>query len=374
MVILSFSPIALSHFPPGDLFRLYPKRAPSSPAFLDGRAAASSASSGRNALISSCINQSSPRRSLFPGGYKRPEIKLPNIVLRLSSDDVFNDEKAVLDVIDEAVSGRVGIVLLTGGEGSGKKLYEAARLLKSVIKDRAYLLIDERVDIAAAVNASGVLLSDQGLPTIVARNTMMGAKPDLVILPLVARKVQTHEAALNASNSEGADFLIYTINSDSSSEELVSSVSERVNIPIFVMVDHLSKGISLKLLLDSLRSGISGIVVSLDDLNLIGEDDSRKLFYNEYAPNKKVEDGSQVFDSLYTTYKENGIWRTKMVSGLASFEEMEKQFIQKERSILREAINAIQGAVPLMGDISILKDAASQLDDPFSLVIVVIVC
>lgn len=87
---------------------------------------------------------------------------MPNIVLRVSSDDVFNDDKAVLNVIDHAVSDTVGIVVLTGGEGSGKKLYEAACLLKSVIKDRAYLLIDERVDIAAAVSASGVLLSDQG--------------------------------------------------------------------------------------------------------------------------------------------------------------------------------------------------------------------
>lgn len=87
---------------------------------------------------------------------------MPNIVLRVSSDDVFRDDKAVLNVIDHAVSDTVGIVVLTGGEGSGKKLYEAACLLKSVIKDRAYLLIDERVDIAAAVSASGVLLSDQG--------------------------------------------------------------------------------------------------------------------------------------------------------------------------------------------------------------------
>lgn len=87
---------------------------------------------------------------------------MPNLVLRLSSDDVFRDDKVVIDLIDDAVSDRVGIVVLSGGEGSGKKLYEAACLLKSLIKDRAYLLIDERVDIAAAVSANGVVLSDQG--------------------------------------------------------------------------------------------------------------------------------------------------------------------------------------------------------------------
>lgn len=117
-------------------------------------------------------NEEQPKqqpRTLFPGGFKRPEIKVPNLVLQISTQEVF-DNRNVLDQIDQAVSGRVGIVLLSGGGVSGGKLYEAACLLKSVIRERAYLLVDERVDIAAAVNASGVLLSDQGyfhLPSIV---------------------------------------------------------------------------------------------------------------------------------------------------------------------------------------------------------------
>lgn len=68
-----------------------------------------------------------------------------------------------MDLIDKAVAKWVRIVLLNGGEGSrGGRLYEAACLLKSVVQDRAYLLISERVDVAAAVGASGVVLSDQG--------------------------------------------------------------------------------------------------------------------------------------------------------------------------------------------------------------------
>lgn len=67
-----------------------------------------------------------------------------------------------LDFIDKAVSKWVGLVVLNGGEGSGGRVYEAALSLKAVVKDRAYLLIAERVDIAAAVGASGVVLSDQG--------------------------------------------------------------------------------------------------------------------------------------------------------------------------------------------------------------------
>ncbi|KAL0419907.1 UNVERIFIED_CONTAM: putative transmembrane GTPase FZO-like, chloroplastic [Sesamum radiatum] len=377
MVISSFSPLTSTRFAP-HFFLFHPKPTLPSPrrrsCCLGGQtyfSAHSAASSGNYSVISSSINQNPPR-SLFPGGYKRPEIKVPNIVLRLSSDDVFRDDKAVLDVIDEAVSDRVGIVVLTGGEGSGKKLYEAACLLKSVIRDRAYLLIDERVDIAAAVNASGVLLSDQGLPTIVARNTMMDAKTDSVILPLVARNVRTHNAALDASNSEGADFLIYTIDGEGSLENLLSSVSGRVKIPIFVMVDSLMVGTSLKISSDLLRSGVSGLVVSVDELSSTGEDDLSNLFYSEYAY-KKVDDDRQSFDNLRVADKENGFPGKKMIAGFTRLEERERQFIVKERSILLEAIDVIQRAAPLMKDISLLKDAVSQLDDPFLLVIVMII-
>ncbi|RZR95235.1 hypothetical protein BHM03_00024061 [Ensete ventricosum] len=97
-------------------------------------------------------------RTLFPGGFKRPELNIPTLVLRLSVDEVLEREAEV----DVALLKRVGVVVLDGGDQSGARLYEAACALKSLLRDRAYLLIAERVDIAAAVGASGVVLSDAG--------------------------------------------------------------------------------------------------------------------------------------------------------------------------------------------------------------------
>ncbi|KAI3688918.1 hypothetical protein L2E82_46852 [Cichorium intybus] len=94
----------------------------------------------------------------IPDGYKRPEIKIPSVVLQLNPEDVLDDGKRVLDVVDQAVSGLVRVVLLNCGDGSGRSLYDAACLLKSVIRDPVYFLIAERVDIATAINASGVFL------------------------------------------------------------------------------------------------------------------------------------------------------------------------------------------------------------------------
>lgn len=51
-------------------------------------------------------------------------------------------------------------------------LYEAAVKLKEVLRGRAALLLTDRADIATAVAAEGVVLSDQGLPTVVARRML----------------------------------------------------------------------------------------------------------------------------------------------------------------------------------------------------------
>ncbi|XP_049406901.1 probable transmembrane GTPase FZO-like, chloroplastic isoform X2 [Solanum stenotomum] len=308
-------------------------------------------------------------RTLFPGGFKRPEIKVPGLVLKLSCEDVLRDE-AVVNEIDQAISGRVDVVVLSGGGASGGKLYEAACLLKSVIKGRAYLLIDGRVDIAAAVNASGVLLSDQDLPAIVARNTMMDSKSEeLVVLPLVARIVQTPAAAVDASNSEGADFLIYEVGVNREPEELVSSVFEHVKIPVFVTIGSLGDRKLFNEASNLLESGASGLVVSMEDLRSVSDDDFGKLFYSAYALKKKTEENSQSNSQLNSDLG-NGFPGRKGVAGFVDLRDREQQLLEKERLVLLDTINVIEKAAPMMEEISLLKDAVSQLDEPFLLVIV----
>ncbi|KAL3328461.1 hypothetical protein AABB24_035876 [Solanum stoloniferum] len=308
-------------------------------------------------------------RTLFPGGFKRPEIKVPGFVLKLSCEDVLRDE-TVVNEMDQALSGRVDVVVLSGGGASGGKLYEAACLLKSVIKGRAYLLIDGRVDIATAVNASGVLLSDQDLPAIVARNTMMDSKSEeLVVLPLVARFVQTPAAAVDASNSEGADFLIYEVGVNREPEELVSSVFEHVKIPVFVTIGSLGDRKLFNEASNLLESGASGLVVSMEDLRSVSDDDFGKLFYSAYALKKKTEEKSQSNSRLNSDLG-NGFPGRKGVAGFIDLRDREQQLLEKERLVLRDTINVIEKAAPMMEEISLLKDAVSQLDEPFLLVIV----
>ncbi|XVF72416.1 hypothetical protein PTKIN_Ptkin12aG0119600 [Pterospermum kingtungense] len=309
-----------------------------------------------------------PPRTLFPGGYKRPEIKVPNFVLQLTPEEVLADDSP-LDLLDKAVSKWVGLVVLSGGEGSGGKVYEAALLLKAAVKDRAYFLITERVDIAAAVGASGVVLSDQGLPAIVARNTMMDSKQDSVFLPLVARNVQTADAALNASSSEGADFLIYDLCEEEHVDMSLKSVYENVKIPIFVVNNNTPAEVtSLTEVSHILKSGASGLVLSLEDLRLFTDDVLSQLFNIVSTTNNKPQDES--IDKLKMEDIDHDSGLKMGVAGFIKVEDREKQLIEKERSVLKEAINVFQKAAPLMEEISLLIDAVAQIDEPFLLAIV----
>ncbi|XP_047152297.1 probable transmembrane GTPase FZO-like, chloroplastic [Vigna umbellata] len=319
-----------------------------------------SSSQSNNQLFSP--SDPSQPRTLFPGGYKRPELKVPTLVLQLDSDEVLAADNHAFALIDKAVSKWVGIVLLSSSEPSGGKLYEAACSLKSLLLDRAYLLVAERVDIAAAAAASGVLLSDQGLPTVVARSTMLDSKSELVVLPLVARIVHTVDAAMNASKSEGADFLIYGGGDLQLVGREVGSVRESVKIPIFVSCgkDNLSYADISGLL----ALGASGFVTSLANFGQYGDEFLHKIFGTVYAST----DGGNVSE---IELNDNGFQSgTEIVAGFVKLEDREKQLIETEKLVLNEAVEVIKKAAPLMEEVSLLNDAVSQIDEPFLLVIV----
>lgn len=282
--------------------------------------------------------------------------------------------REVLDAVDGAVSGWVGIVVLGSEGGGGGEMYKAACVLKGVVRNRAYLMIDERVDIAAAVGASGVVLSDQGLPAIVARNTMMGSRSDSVLLPLVARKVSTSEAALSASNSEGADFLIYGFDRERDTASPVTLSSEGVKVPIIFSFASVRFDMVLLEAEKLAKLGAGGFVVSLKDLKLFSDEVMNNFFPSSLELNKGVNIKNESTHDIESLNMSNGFPGKMRVDELSIIEKRENQLIEIEKSLMLEVIEVVRGAAPLMEEVSLLVDAVSQLDQPFMLVIVVIVC
>lgn len=175
---------------------------------------------------------------------------------------------------------------------------------------------------------------------------MMDSKSDSVVLPLVARNVENANVSVDASTFEGADFLIYGI--DGMSKELVSSIFQRVKIPMFFIIDTLKDEGLFDEASKLMESGASGLVISLEALKVPGHDVFSKLFYGAYALNKRTQENLQSLDKVRMLDVENGYPGKKVVAGFIKLEDREQQFIETERLVLLEAINVIQRAAPLV--------------------------
>lgn len=99
-----------------------------------------------------------------------------------------------------AVAGGVDMVQLREKDLPGGQLLQLAAALEEQIVGRARLMVNERVDVAAALPAAGVQLGEAALPVAAARR-LLGNDA------LIGRSVHSVEGALQAV-AEGADFLV----------------------------------------------------------------------------------------------------------------------------------------------------------------------
>lgn len=175
----------------------------------------------------------------------------------------------------------------------------------------------------------------------------MDSRSDSVFLPLVGRSVRTENAALDASSSEGADFLIYDLTEEEHADIVLKSVYESVKIPIFVLNNRLEATLQR----DSsnlLNSGASGLVIALEDLRFFRDDVLNQLFKTVPATNKKLQDEVLSFekDGLMGTDADS-YWEMG-VAGFVKLEDKEMQLIEKEKLVLLEALDVFQKAAPLV--------------------------
>ncbi len=136
------------------------------------------------------------------------------------------------EVASQAVEGGVNAVQLREKDMGTGELSELAATLHAALRDRAMLLVNDRIDIALAVGADGVHLPEHSLPGDKARDIAGDAC-------IVGRSVHSVEAAV-AAQAEGADYLqVGTIFETASKPgrpaaglSLVREVRDAVSIPV----------------------------------------------------------------------------------------------------------------------------------------------
>ncbi len=94
----------------------------------------------------------------------------PDYSLYLVTDRGLASGRSMADIVREAVAGGVTCVQVREKSGSTRKFLEEARRLRAVTRTLGvFLIVNDRVDIALAVEADGVHLGQQDMPIPVAR-------------------------------------------------------------------------------------------------------------------------------------------------------------------------------------------------------------
>lgn len=158
--------------------------------------------------------------------------RLPDPCLCLVTDRRVGAEAALVSRVAAAVAGGVDLVQLREKDLPGGRLLTLAAALRDAIGGAALLVVNERVDVAAALPAGGVQLGEEAMPVSAARQ-ILGADA------LIGRSVHSATGAVAAAEA-GADFLVagtmYASRSHPGEEpagpELIRRIVAQVDLPV----------------------------------------------------------------------------------------------------------------------------------------------
>ncbi|MFC7202139.1 thiamine phosphate synthase [Haloferax namakaokahaiae] len=157
-----------------------------------------------------------------------------NTYLVTQSD--LSGERPTVEVVEAALRGGIDVIQLREKHASARTRYELGQTIRELTADEDVLfVVNDRVDIAVAVDADGVHLGDDDLPIHVAREQLPADA-------LVGRSVSTVAGAKEAEDA-GADYLgvgavFATDSKDTKAEQSeigldrVREIAETVSIPI----------------------------------------------------------------------------------------------------------------------------------------------
>lgn len=182
--------------------------------------------------------------------------KLPDISVYFITDNSFGwSHEELMNKVSKA---GVKIIQFREKNEPTKKLVEVGRKLKEVSEDRKVkLIINDRVDVALAINSDGVHLGQDDMFLEDARDLLGSDK-------IIGVSVKTVNEAIDAEN-KGADYLgVGSIFSTSTKEDAgegiglkrLNEISKKVNIPI-VGIGGINKNNARKVV----ENGADGVAI-----------------------------------------------------------------------------------------------------------------
>ena len=193
-------------------------------------------------------------------------MRKPDLTLYLVTDSTGLAEDAFLDIVRKACEGGVTIVQLREKEKGGLEYFTLAQKVKRITDQYGVpLIIDDRVDIAIAVDAAGVHVGQSDIPVFAAKK-MLGEDK---IVGATAKTIAQAKKAME----EGADYLgvgaiyptttkVITVITEVS---MLNEIAIQTNIPI-VAIGGLNTG-NMHVLYDSMAQGIAVVTAIMKSVD-----------------------------------------------------------------------------------------------------------
>ncbi|WP_031368348.1 thiamine phosphate synthase [Clostridium botulinum] len=202
-----------------------------------------------------------------------------NYELYLITDRRFLKGRQLKKIVEDAILGGVTIVQVREKDVSTREFYNVAKEVKEVTDYyKVPIIINDRLDIAQAIDASGVHLGQKDMHLNIAREILGKDK-------IIGISVGNVKEALEAQNN-GADYLgIGTIFPTGSKKDVdaiigidgLSKIKDSISIPSVAI-----GGINKTNFKDVLKTGIEGISI----ISAILDEDDIKLAANNLLINK----------------------------------------------------------------------------------------
>ena len=315
---------------------------------------------------------------------KRSAVRIPGLVVHVTPAEVA-DENAVEAFEDLMRRGATAVILSDAEDAaSTRELFDAGLALKERLRGRAALFVADRTDIAASVEADGVVLGDDGVPVVVARRSMPGPA-------VVARAVGDEKAALVAAK-EGADLVFVRGSGSGGSEgsgggsttlDIVSAVASKISVPVFARLDGEANGLGDADAVDALvAAGARGFALASADLRSADSEDSAQRALDAVAAVLKTDDdGARSGAADVEAAKANRAVpaRASGTSGISAasaglagklIDGPSLALLERERALLDECVSFLRSGAPELEEIDLLVEARKGLEELFLLVIV----
>lgn len=188
--------------------------------------------------------------------------------LYLVTDRSFLKDKSIAESVEEAIKGGVTLVQVREKDASSRDFYKVALEIKQVTdKYKIPLIIDDRIDIAEAVDAAGVHLGQSDLPLKKAREILGSEK---IIGISVGNASEAKEAEIGGADYVGIGTIFFTgtkkdIKTPIGIEGLTEIVRS-INIPS-VAIGGIDQG-NVKKVMSSGTSGVAVISAILGKENI----------------------------------------------------------------------------------------------------------